>query len=392
MLFLIAFIDVVNLAKLASVFTILTFALIHFALIVFRYTKPASYNPSFKAPLFPYIQFIGITASFILIIPMGFLPIISAVVLFLFGVGWFFFYGTKRVSFEGAFKEAMITSKEQQIKHIESAKLDKKEIKILIPMSKLKHEEDLLTLAAWMTKKRKAVVQAVQIKEVPLQTPYEVVKEMIEGAETEFDHRTQEFARKIGLAVETYEILSHDWKQSVINFAAIQGTDLILLDWEEEFHHELIHGSDVHWIMQHAPCDVTVFKDRGLEKVRDILLTSTSDAYDNIKVRMANSIGIANKATVTFFQVIDPEVGMLHKRNITKYHNILKKNCVCTSRSLIKESKDADSEMIREANVHDMIILSATEHHSLKDAIFGHIEDRVIKKVDCSVLITKHRS
>ncbi|UCH89364.1 MAG: universal stress protein, partial [Thermoplasmata archaeon] len=49
-----------------------------------------------------------------------------------------------------------------------------------------------------------------------------------------------------------------------------------------------------------------------------------------------------------------------------------------------------DREIIHEAKVHDMIILSATDHPKLKDAIFGHVEDKVIKKVDCSVLITKH--
>jgi hypothetical protein len=37
-----------------------------------------------------------------------------------------------------------------------------------------------------------------------------------------------------------------------------------------------------------------------------------------------------------------------------------------------------------------MIILSATEQPRITNSIFGYVEDRVIKKVDCSVLITKH--
>ncbi len=246
-----------------------------------------------------------------------------------------------------------------------------------------------------MTKGRSAVVQVVQIKEVPIQTPFEEVKGMIKGIETDFEQRTQKFAEMIGIEVETYEILSHDWKQSVVNFAEEQKSDLILMDWEEEFHHELMHGSDVHWIMDHAPCDVTVFKDRGIAKIGDILLTTTSDIYDNVKVRMANSIALAKNTTVTFFKVVDPELGGVFKRNIRRYHEILKKNCVCASKSMIVESTRTAREIIRESKNHGLIILSAseptTEYGKLKDAIFGHLEDRIIKRVDCSVLITKHR-
>jgi amino acid transporter/nucleotide-binding universal stress UspA family protein len=391
MLVLIAFIDVVNLAKLASVFTILTFTLIHFALIIFRLTMPEGYNPSFKSPLFPTVQIIGITASFILITQMGLLPIAASIILFLFGIGWFYFYGVERVSFKGAFQEALVLAKEQKIKHKESSSMEPKKIKILIPLNKLQHEGDLMELASWMTKKRKlAVVQVVQIKEVPIQTPFEVVKGLIKGAETKFEQRTLKYAEKLGMNVETYEILSHDWKHSVVNFAKNNDSDLILLDWEEEFHHELIHGSDVHWILENSPCDVTIFKDRGIEKIRDILLTTTSDVYDNLKVRMANNIGHAKNATITFLQFVDPHMGILQKRTMNKYHDMLKKGCFNVCRSEIIESKHLDKEIIKEAKVHDMIIISATEHQKIKGTIFGYIEDKVITKVDCSVLITKH--
>lgn len=391
MLILIAFIDVINLAKLASVFTILTFVLIHIALIIFRFTMPEDYSPTFKSPIFPVIQIIGITASFVLIAQLGVVPIISAIVLFIFGSAWFYFYGVERVSFKGAFQEAIVISKEQKIKYKESSAMDPKEIKILIPLSKLKHEGDLLKLASWITKRRKkAIIQVVQIKEVPVQTPFEIVKGLIIGMETEFDKRIHEFARKINLDVETYEVLTHEWKHSVVNFARNYDSDLILLDWEEEFHNELIHGSDVHWIMEHAPCDVTIFKDRGIEKIRNILFTTTSEVYDNLKVRMANSISVSRNASLTFFQVMEPNPGIMQKRNLNKYHEMLKKTCQNVCRSTLIETKHPDKEIIKEAEVHDMIILSAEEHPRLKDAIFGHTEDKVIKKVTCSVLITKH--
>jgi amino acid transporter/nucleotide-binding universal stress UspA family protein len=390
MLILIAFVDVVSLAKLASVFTIVVFLLMHIALVIFRFTKPSGYSPSFKSPGFPVIQALGIGASLFLIVQMGLIPIIATLMLFSFGCAWFFIYGVKRVSFSGAFREALTYAREMKVKHAESATVDEKPIKILVPLSKLKHEGDLLTLASWIAKKRDALIQVVQIKEVPRQTPYEVVKGLIKGAETEFEQRTHELADKIGVRVETYEILSHDWKKSVVNFAESQGTDLILIDWEEEFHHELIQGSDVHWIMDHAPCDVTVFKDRGVTELNDILLTTTAEVYDNLKVRMANSIGLAVDAKVTFFQVIDPHASPMKKRSVRRYHDILKKNCSCKSSSLVIEGKEIEDEILKEAKNHNLLIIGSSTHHRLKDVIWGPIDDRVIKKVECSVLITKY--
>jgi amino acid transporter/nucleotide-binding universal stress UspA family protein len=390
MLVLIAFVDVVSLAKLASVFTIVIFMLMHIALVIFRFTKAADYSPSFKSPGFPVIQVLGVGASLFLIVQMGLIPIVATALLFSFGCMWFFIYGVKRVSFSGAFREALTYTREMRVRHAESATMDEKPIKILVPLSKLKHEGDLLTLASWIAAERNALVQVVQIKEVPSQTPFEVVKGLIKGAESEFEQRTLELAQKIKVKVETYEILSHDWKKSVVNFAESQEVDLILLDWEEEFHHELVRGSDVDWIMDHAPCDVTVFKDRGITELNDILLTTTSEVYDNIKVRMANSIGLAVDAKVTFFQVMDPHASPMKKRSARRYHDILKRNCACKSSSIIIEGREIEDEILKEAKKHNLLIIGSSTHTSLRDVIWGHIDDRVIKKVDCSVLITKY--
>jgi amino acid transporter len=383
----ITFFDVVSIAKLASVFTMLMFIFNHFALLILRYTHPKWYKPKYKAPLFPVVQVVGIIATFALITQMGFLSALATVILFILGLAWFFFYGKKRVSFQGAFMDAVEFDLEQKAKHIESAKFDHKEIRILIPLGKLKHEKDLLSLARWIAKGRKSITHVVQIKEVPFQTPFEVVKGTVEGTESEFEERAHEIAKLIGLNIETYEILSHDWKQSVMNFAEKNGSDLILLDWEEEFRYELVHGSDVHWIMDNAPCDVAVFKDRGFKRKGDILLITTSDVYDNTKVRMANSIGVATEATVTFFQVIDPKTNVIQRRRINKYHDMLNEKSLCESKSMVVESKNLEKEVLKEAENHSMIILSASDEASLKESIFGHVEDRIIKKVDTSILI-----
>jgi APA family basic amino acid/polyamine antiporter len=99
---LIAFVPVVELAKLASAFQILVFAIINVALIVFRTSGVESYQPSFRSPGYPYVQVVGLVGGLALLTQMGTLPILGAAGLIVGGVAWYLFYGRSRTDREGA--------------------------------------------------------------------------------------------------------------------------------------------------------------------------------------------------------------------------------------------------------------------------------------------------
>lgn len=94
--------DPTKIAKLASAFQLMMFALICLAVIVMRESKIQSYDPGYKSPLYPWMQLIGIVASVYLIIQMGWLPIIFTLGLIGFGVVWYFYYAKDKVIRNGA--------------------------------------------------------------------------------------------------------------------------------------------------------------------------------------------------------------------------------------------------------------------------------------------------
>ncbi len=94
--------DPTGIVKLASAFQLLMFALICLAVIVMRESKIDSYDPGYKTPLYPWMQLFGIFASFLLIIEMGFLPIIFSLGLLLLGAAWYWFYAKDKVTRRGA--------------------------------------------------------------------------------------------------------------------------------------------------------------------------------------------------------------------------------------------------------------------------------------------------
>jgi APA family basic amino acid/polyamine antiporter len=102
LLLLIAFVPVIDLAKLASAFQILVFSIINVALIAFREADLESYDPAFTAPAYPYVQVFGLIAGFGLLTQMGTLPILGAVGIIAGGVAVYLLYGRSRTDRTGA--------------------------------------------------------------------------------------------------------------------------------------------------------------------------------------------------------------------------------------------------------------------------------------------------
>jgi APA family basic amino acid/polyamine antiporter len=102
LLTLIAFVPVIELAKLASAFKILVFSIINVALIAFREADMASYEPEFISPGYPYVQIFGVLAGLVLLTQMGRLPILGAAAITVGGLLIYLVYGRSRTDRTGA--------------------------------------------------------------------------------------------------------------------------------------------------------------------------------------------------------------------------------------------------------------------------------------------------
>ena len=94
--------DVASVAKLASAFQLLLFGLVCVAVIVMRESKIPTYKPGYKAPLYPWLQIVGILISLWLIIEMGALAIGFTGLVVIGCVIWYRFYVSNDLERRGA--------------------------------------------------------------------------------------------------------------------------------------------------------------------------------------------------------------------------------------------------------------------------------------------------
>ena len=95
MVIVVLFVDVVSIAKLASAFKIMMFISVNACVILLRETGVQWYKPTYKSPLYPLTQIIGIVSGFILLFYLGMMPFIAILAIFILGGILYFTYGRK---------------------------------------------------------------------------------------------------------------------------------------------------------------------------------------------------------------------------------------------------------------------------------------------------------
>ncbi|UCG35095.1 MAG: amino acid permease [Candidatus Omnitrophota bacterium] len=95
MLSLILFLDLENLVKTASSLQIILFMLANLSVIIMRESKMINYRPTFRTPLYPWIQIFAIIAYGFLIFEMGRIPLIISFSFVGISLAWFLFSARK---------------------------------------------------------------------------------------------------------------------------------------------------------------------------------------------------------------------------------------------------------------------------------------------------------
>lgn len=94
--------NVLSVAKLASTFQLLIFALVNLAVIVMRESGIEAYDPGFRSPGYPWVQVVGLLGPALLIAVMGLMPIVFTIGLVGACLVWYFYYARERVVRGGA--------------------------------------------------------------------------------------------------------------------------------------------------------------------------------------------------------------------------------------------------------------------------------------------------
>ena len=221
------------------------------SVIVLRETNAQWYNPSFRSPLYPYVQIFGIVSGIVLLSYLGLMPLLSVLGVFLLGIIIFIFYGSKTersgvISSYGflsfLFKSGSSEKNESDSKIIKNSSEDISNINAEIVVPLLGDEtstEMLVEMASSINDKSK--INTINLLEVPNQTFLEAVEINNPSSESK-KRRLEKLGKYKNLKISYESITTHDVANSIDNITGQSKCKWLVMEWDGREHAGIFVG------------------------------------------------------------------------------------------------------------------------------------------------------
>ena len=372
LLVLIAFVPIDDIAKLASAFKILVFILINVALVAFRQGSIEAYEPSFESPLYPVPQLVGIGGGIVLLRYIGFVPLVGAVVIIGGSMVWYYLFVYRRggVGREGAMTDAVRRSVGRDVVEQTETAVESGGNEVLVAVTERTSpavERSLIDLAVDVAHTREGGVRVVQFDEAPDQTPLPQSAETLTEADQAFEARMADRATDSTIPIRYGEVVSHDTRHAIVNYAAEVGADTLII--ERSTGSKRLLGNDADWIEDHAPCDVIEVSNLDHGNAERIGVITDEGPFDPTKVGLADAHATAVGGTVTFYFPLGADAPESHQNTTDDYLTELGALCEAPVETKVIES-GIDDAIELAAEDSDVLVVSGVQR-SLTDRLFG---------------------
>ena len=389
----ILFLDVVKIAKLASAFKVLMFIFNELSVIVLRETNAQWYNPSFRSPLYPYVQLFGIFSGIVLLAYLGIMPLVSVFGVFVLGFIIFMIYGSKTdrsgvISNYGIlsflFKGKSTTDSNAPSKNEISEEIINSDAEVVVPLlGEEKSPETLVEIACSFVKNKK--LNAVNLIEAPNQLFLEAVD--VHSPKSESIKRRVLSLKKTLNADITYESVStHNVANSIENITGQRKCKWLVMGWEGRASSGIWVGNPIGWILQNVNSSFALYKDNGIRRFEKIVLALRPGRKNKAFIDVANNICSFYGAKLTLLNIVPNNETVSEKNKIYESAKSLLSGVSCEKEVLILES-DNPIETVSDQSVnYDLLILGTPEKDNWLNVLFGGGRDKFVQNSACSVL------
>ncbi len=278
---------IATLADVAAFMFLLTYALVHIAVVVLRRAEPEAYNPDFRIPsiLYPAVPVAGFLACLGVMVQMGEDPAVIRTPDALFGVGvplasvevslaplsvvqligilivfvsigWWGLYARENARSTSLVGEAVAPPEEQT----EADDL----YRVVVPVANPNTQRPLIRYAAASAaaQEQDAELIAVNVIEVPPQTsPAQVEEERVERQQ-ELLQNAKSIADELEVPLRTRELVGRSASKALLSVIEEENAAQVLLGWAgPKSRREVLFGTTIDPVLERAPCEVTLVKD-----------------------------------------------------------------------------------------------------------------------------------
>jgi nucleotide-binding universal stress UspA family protein len=171
-----------------------------------------------------------------------------------------------------------------------------------------------------------------------------------------------------------------------------QEADLLLLGWHGGFSLGRIADSPVRRVVEGLPADFAVLQDRGLERVRRILVPWGGGRHARLGLEVALRMAAASSARVDLLRAVREDVDPVREeRRVLDEIASLVDGVDVDVQVVVERATDVVDTIIDVATSggHDLLVIGASGEKGLRTVLFGTIPDIVADRAPCSVLLVR---
>ncbi|EMA28259.1 amino acid permease [Haloarcula japonica] len=390
-----------TLAEVASFMYLVTYALVHIAVIVLRRADPDAYDPSFRIPsvLYPIVPILGFIACLAILLQMSLLVQAIGGVIVVFGIFWYFVYARNRALSQSLVGEAIApeptTVADGQGRY-----------RVVVPVANPETERDLLRMAAASAHAHDsgtAEVVAVNIIEVPQQTSLEqdlTFEEARVQRQQELLDSARDIADDLDVGLRTRAIVGRNAGSAILDVIEEEDADHVLLGWQgKRSRREHVLGSTIDPVIGRASCDATLVK-LGPEDGRatgDIMVLAGEGPHAPVAARRAREFAEAadEETTLTLFNVQEPsedDDGLSpQERGEALIEEFVERTGLeeAQYQSRIEVAEDIEGAILDAATGYDTICVGATRTGAVSQAVFGSLPETIGEQTDQTVVMAR---
>ncbi len=389
----IVYLDVIKIAKLASAFKVLMFIFNELSVIVLRETNAQWYKPSFRSPLYPYVQLFGIVSGVVLLAFLGIMPIVSVFGVFALGFIIFLIYGRNSdrsgvISNYGIlsflFKGSSSSKSSSSNKGDNYEEMTDADAEIVVPLlGDETSTEMLVEVAASINDKSK--LNTVNLIEIPNQTFLEAID--IDSPISESKKRRVLALKKTKQIDVSYESLTtHDVANSINNITGQSACKWLVMEWDGRESSGIFVGNPIGWLLRNVNSSLALFKDNGIRSFSKVLIAIRPGRRNKRFIDVADKICRHFGASLTLLNIVsETDSNQKIKRTEKSSSELILET---KSKSVVKiiKSNNPVEAISEESASYDLLILGTPEKDNWISVLFGAGEDRFVKKAACSVL------
>ena len=386
----IIFLDVVKIAKLASAFKVLMFIFNELTVIVLRETNAQWYKPTFKSPMYPYVQIFGILSGIVLLAFLGVIPVVSVIGVVILGFLIFLVYGSKSDRSGVASSYGILSffrkdaSKIREYSEETDSTEDAITTKAAVVVPLLGEEtspETLVEMAAAL--KSTNEVQAFDITEVPNQTDSSVFMEDSPES-TSLKRRIKRLSDSKDLNVGFEAVVTYELSQTINKLSSQESCEWLVMGWGARPNSGIFVSNPIGWLLANINSNLALFKDNGARYIGKVVLALRPGRKDKNFIGIANNICKHYGATLTLLHVV-PENSRTTETIKHRSEEKLKQSKVSANVEVVKSSKPVDTIAEISAS-YDLLILGTPEKDNWIKVLFGGGKDKFTERAACSVL------